>query len=64
MEELDEIKRPRTDCAWCLTRHVPGEHISKQRRWEKHNIEKVRASTRERARRFRAAHLRDKVIGN
>lgn len=42
-------------CVLCAIRHVPDGHLRKQRRWEKRNVERVRASNRERSRRFRAA---------
>ena len=51
-------------CALCSMRHVKDGHLSKQRRWEKRNVERVRASNRERARRFRVTHAGEKIIGN
>ena len=61
---MDEFEMNKPYCALCSMRHVKDGHLSKQRRWEKRNVERVRASNRERARRFRAAHAGEKIIGN
>lgn len=57
MSELDNIPKPRVNCDWCLTRHPADEHLSKQRRWDKRHVERVRDANRERSRRFRAARV-------
>ena len=52
---MGEFDMNKPYCVLCAIRHVPDGHLRKQRRWEKRNVERVRASNRERARRFRAA---------
>ena len=48
-------------CDWCCVNHLENEHLSKQRRWEKRNIEKTRAGNRVRNKRYRAAHAAIRV---
>ena len=59
---MGEFDMNKPYCVLCAMRHVQDGHLSKQRRWEKRNVERVRASNRERSRRFRAAHAGEKLI--
>ena len=54
---MSELEMNKPYCSWCHVRHLKDEHLSKQRRWDKRHVERVRDANRERSRRFRAARV-------